>query len=157
DLGKDSPIAQCLPDAVNYDSELFRMVQTPGVIIMINEGNGGNNVPRTIYTDGRGLPEDPNPTWMGYSVGHWEGDTLVVDTIGFNDRGWLDRGGHPHTEALRITERFQRGDFGHLSIEMNIDDPKVFATSISRKLDKVLAADTVLLESVCENNRSVSH
>jgi len=157
DLGKDSPLARCLPDPVNYDSDLFRIVQASGVIILINEGPNGNSAPRTIYTDGRELPKDPNPSWLGYSVGRWDGDMLVVDTAGFNDRSWLDRHGHPHTEALRITERFRRTDFGHLSIEMSITDPNVFAVSISRKIDKMLTPDTIVLESLCENERSVSH
>jgi len=114
-------------------------------------------VHRTIFTDGRKLPPDPNPTWMGYSVGHWEGDTMVVDTAGFNDRGWLDIEGHPHTEALRITERFRRRDFGHMDLEMTIDDPKTFTRPFSLKIDKTLVPDTDLFESVCENDTSVPH
>jgi hypothetical protein len=94
---------------------------------------------------------------MGYSVGHWEGDTLVVDTAGFNDRSWLDIEGHPHTEALRITERFRRRDFGHMDLEMTIDDPKTFTRPFSFRLDKTLAPDTDLFESICENDRSVPH
>ena len=112
---------------------------------------------RTVFTDGRDLPKDPNPTWMGYSVGRWEGDTLVVTTAGFNDRGWLDIEGHPHTEALKITERFHRRDFGHMDLEMTVDDPKTFTRPFSFRMDKTLMPDTDLLESVCENDRSVTH
>jgi hypothetical protein len=94
---------------------------------------------------------------MGYSVGHWEGDTLVVETAGFNDRGWLDIEGHPHTEALRITERFRRRDFGHMDLEMTVDDPKTFTKPFSFRMDQILEPDTDLLESVCENDRSIPH
>src|SRR6266852_1092001 len=158
DMAKDSPRAHCLPDPFPYYHmvDLARIVQTPGLIVILYQGNT-NSVHRTIFTDGRKLPVDPNPTWMGYSVGHWEGDTLVVDTAGFNDQSWLDIEGHPHTEALRITERFRRRDFGHMDFEMTIDDPKAFTRPFSLKIDKVLTPDTDLLESVCENDRSVAH
>jgi hypothetical protein len=116
-----------------------------------------NSVHRTVFTDGRKLPDDPNPAWMGYSIGHWDGDTMVVETAGFTDRSWLDIEGHPHTDALRITERFRRRDFGHMDLEMTIDDPKTFTRPFSFRLDKTLVPDTDLLESVCENDRSVPH
>ena len=137
-------------------NDLARFVQAPGIIVVLYQGTT-NSVHRTIFTDGRDLPKDPNPTWMGYSVGHWEGDTLVVLTGGFNDRGWLDIEGHPHTEALRITERFRRRDFGHMDLEMTIDDPKTFTRPFSLKIDKTLVPDTDLLESICENDTSVPH
>jgi hypothetical protein len=126
------------------------------LIVVLYQGTT-NSVHRTIFTDGRPLPQDPNPTWMGYSIGHWEGDTLVVDTAGFNDRGWLDIEGHPHTEALRITERFHRRDFGHMDLEMTIDDPKTFTRPFSFHIDKTLEPDTDLLESVCEEDTSIPH
>ncbi len=158
DMGKDAPRATCLPDPFAYYHmvDLARFVQTPGLIVVLYQGTT-NSVHRTIFTDGRELPKDPNPTWMGYSVGHWEGDTLVVDTGGFNDRGWLDIEGHPHTEALHITERFRRRDFGHMDLEMTIDDPKTFTRPFTLKIPKTLQPDTDLLESVCENDRSVPH
>jgi hypothetical protein len=131
-------------------------VQTAGLIVVMYQGTT-NSVHRTIFTDGRKLPVDPNPTWMGYSVGRWEGDTLVVDTAGFNDRGWLDIEGHPHTEALHITERFLRRDFGHMDLEITIDDPKTFTRPFSLKMPQRLTPDTDLIESVCENDRSVPH
>jgi Domain of unknown function (DUF3471) len=157
-MGKDAPRAACLPDPFPYYHmvDVARFVQTPGVIVVLYQGTT-NSVHRTIFTDGRRLPKDPNPTWMGYSVGHWEGDTLVVDTAGFNDRSWLDIEGHPHTEALHITERFLRRDFGHMDLVMTIDDPKAFTKPFSLKIAKTLAPDTDLLESVCENDRSVPH
>jgi len=94
---------------------------------------------------------------MGYSIGHWEGDTLVVDTAGFNDRGWLDIEGHPHTEALHITERFRRRDFGHMDLQLTITDPKTFTRPFTLNIDKTLVPDTDLLESICENDHSVPH
>jgi len=158
DMGKDAPRASCLPDPFPYYHivDLARIVQAPGVIVILYQGTT-NSVHRTIFTDGRKLPVDPNPTWMGYSVGHWEGDSLVVDTAGFNDRGWLDIEGHPHTEALHITERFRRRDFGHMDLEMTIDDPKTFTRPFSFRIDKTLVPDTDLLESVCENDTSPTH
>jgi len=158
-LGADSPRAHCLPDPpVDYHARgLTRIVQTPALIMLVNEGVSNSSVTRTIFTDGRGLPEDPNPSWLGYSVGHWEGDTMVVTTAGFNDRTWLDGGGHPHTEALRITERFLRRDFGHMDFTMTIDDPKTFTHPFTVRLEKTLAADTDLLESICENERIAPH
>jgi hypothetical protein len=157
-MAKDSPRASCLPDPFVYYHavDLARIVQTPGLIVMLYQGTT-NSVHRTIFTDGRKLPADPNPTWMGYSVGHWQGDVLVVDTAGFNDRGWLDIEGHPHTEALHITERYRRRDFGHLDLEMTIDDPKTFTRPFSLKMPKTLTPDTDLIESICENDRSVPH
>ncbi len=94
---------------------------------------------------------------MGYSVGRWEGDTLVVTTAGYNDRTWLDFNGHPHSEALRTTERFHRRDFGHMDFEMTIDDPKTFTKPITFNADKTLVADIELLESICENERVAPH
>ena len=158
DMGKGAPRANCLPDPFVYYHmvDLARMAQTPGLIIVLYQGTT-NSVHRTIFTDGRKLPVDPNPTWMGYSVGHWEGDTLVVDSAGFNDRSWLDIEGHPHTEALRITERYHRRDFGHMDLEVTIDDPKTFTRPFSLKITKTLEPDTDLLESVCEDDTSVPH
>jgi hypothetical protein len=158
DMGKDAPRANCLPDPFAYYHmvDVARIVQNPGVIVMLYQGTT-NSVHRTIFTDGRPLPKDPNPSWMGYSVGHWDGDTLVVDTSGFNDRSWLDIEGHPHTEALRITERFRRRDFGHMDLEMTVDDPKTFTRPFSFRMDQTLTPDTDLLESVCEHDTSVPH
>ncbi len=156
-LGADSPRAHCLPDPPPFQhlAGIARIVQTPALTLIVNEGGAGTT--RTIHTDGRGLPEDPNPTWLGYSVGRWEGDTLVVTTAGFNDRTWLDFAGHPHTEALRTTERFHRRDFGHMDVEMTLEDPKTFTKPITFKAEKTLAADTDLLETICEYEKPSQH
>jgi hypothetical protein len=153
DSRKDSPLARCLPVSVPFHNffNLTRIVQTPALMVMLYESP--NSPHRTVFTDGRDLPKDPNPTWLGYSVGRWEGDTLVVTTAGFNDRGWLDSAGHPQTESLRITERIRRRDFGHMDFEITIDDPNVFTKPFTVKTERLLAPDTDLLEDVCENER----
>ena len=153
DFRKDSPLARCLPVSVpflNFRS-MSRIVQTPGLIVTLHESP--NSPHRTIFTDGRELPKDPNPTWLGYSTGHWEGDTLVVKSTGFNDLGWLDVGGSPQTESLQLTERFRRPDFGHLEYEVTFDDPKTFTKPFTLRMVKTYAADTEILEDVCENER----
>jgi len=157
---KDSPLARCLPVSVPFLNfrGLSQIVQTPGLIVVMHESP--NSPHRSIYTDGRPLPKDITdltPTWLGYSVGHWDGDTMVVESTGFNDLGWLDVGGHPQTESLRITERLRRRDFGHMEYEMTIDDPKVFTRPVVLRGDKTLAPDTVILEDVCENEQSGVH
>ena len=145
DLGKDSPGLQCLP--TGFIGGLARIVQTPGLIVMLGE----DLTYRQIFLDGRDLPKDPNPAWMGYSVGHWDGDTLVVESTGYNDRTWLE-GGYPHTENLRITERFRRRDFGHLDVDVTRSDPKIYEKSWTMKVEGDLTADTELLEYVCAEN-----
>jgi hypothetical protein len=158
-LGADSPRAHCLPDPPPYYhlAGNARIVQTAALTLIINEGVSNSGTTRTIHTDGRGLPEDPNPTWLGYSVGRWEGDTLVVTSNGFNDRTWLDFAGHPHSEALRTIERFHRRDFGHMDFEMTLEDPKAFTRPITFKADKTLVPDTELLETICEYERPAVH
>ena len=157
DSRMDSPLARCLPVSVPFHNffNLTRIVQTPGLIVILYESP--NSPHRTVFTDGRDLPKDPNPTWLGYSVGRWEGDTLVVTTAGFNDRAWLDSAGHPQSESLRITERLRRRDFGHMDFEMTIDDPKVFTRPFTVKTERLLAPDTDLMEDVCENERDRAH
>jgi hypothetical protein len=153
DFRKDSPLTRCLPVSVPFLNfrGLSRMVQTPGMIVILYESP--NSPHRSIFMDGRELPKDPNPTWLGYSVGHWEQDTLVVNSVGFNEQGWLDVGGNPQTESLRLTERFRRRDFGHLELEMTFDDPKTFAKPFTLRMDKTLTVDTEIIEDVCENER----
>jgi hypothetical protein len=113
---------------------------------------------REIFLDGRPLPKDPNPDWMGYSIGHWEGDTLVIESAGFNDRTWLDDLGHPHTEALRVTERLHRRDFGHMEIIRTAVDPGALAQPWTVPVKLELYADTEPLEYVCnENERDAAH
>jgi hypothetical protein len=157
DSRKDSPLARCMPVSVPFHNffNLTRIVQTPALMVILYESP--NSPHRTVFTDGRELPRNPDPTWLGYSVGRWEGDTLVVTTAGFNDSGWLDSAGHPQTESLRITERLRRRDVGHMDFEITIDDPKVFTKPFTIKTERLLAADTDLLEDVCENERDGPH
>jgi hypothetical protein len=148
-----SSSAQCLPqglprtDINSYAP--FKILQTPGVIAVLYEVD---NTHRQIYTDGRPLPVDPQPTWGGYSVGRWDGDTLIVDAAGFNDQTWLDSGGHPHSDALRVQERFHRRDFGHMDLTVTVEDPKMYTQPFTIKVVEELLPDTDILESVCNEN-----
>jgi len=156
---KDGPPSHCMPlgipgaDILSYSP--FKIIQTPGLIVMLYEID---NTHRQVYTDGRKLPADPQPAWLGYSVGKWEGDTLVVDTAGFNDKSWLDAFGHPHSEALRVQERFHRRDFGHMDLSVTVDDPKAFTRPWKNTRTWVLMpADEEIMEYVCtENNKEVN-
>jgi hypothetical protein len=155
-LAKDSPDTNCLPPGPH--AGLFAMapvkfVQTPGLLLILYE----DAPTRQVFMDGRGLPTDPNPTWMGYSVGRWDGDTLVVETAGFNDRTWLDFTGHPHTEALHMTERFRRLNVGRMQLEMTFDDPKTYTKPWTIAIDVDLMPDTDLLENVCNENERDGH
>jgi len=128
---------------------VVRILQTPSMIAILYEDLRY----RQIFLDGRELPRTPNPTFMGYSVGHWEGDTLVVESAGFNDTTWLDYGGHPHSEALTMTERITRTDFGHVAIDVRIEDSKYYRRAWSVPSKAELAADTDMLEYVCNDNQ----
>jgi hypothetical protein len=145
-FGIDNPHYKCLPDGPNYaTSQGFkRILQTPEMIVILQE----DLTYRQIHMDGRALEADPQPSWMGYSVGHWDGDTLLVESNGFNDRTWLIAG-YPHTEALRVTERFRRTDFSHLEISVTFDDPKAYKKAWSLPVSARLAPDTELMEAVC--------
>src|SRR5579864_5876092 len=159
-LGADSPRAHCLPDPPPYYhlAGLARIVQTPAMTLIVNEGISNSGVTRTIFTDGRGLPEEMNPTWLGYSVGRWDGDMLVVTTAGFNDKTWLDVSGHPHSEALRITERFHRRDFGHMDAEMTFDDPRMYTKPFTIKVAYELQPASDIFEYFCdENEKDTGH
>jgi len=155
EFGKDSPGYRCMPDIGPFTTfGFFKILQTPSVMAMLPEGGAY----RQVLTDGRSLPVDPNPTWQGYSIGRWEGDTFVIESAGFNDRTWLDFSGHPHSEALRVTERIRRPDFGHMTIEITFEDRKAYTRPWTVKFDATYAADTELLESVCnENEKSLQH
>jgi hypothetical protein len=144
------PHANCLPGSIPLALLVFtfKIIQTPQEIAMLTE----SDLPREIHTDGRPLPEDPNPTWMGYSVGRWEGDTLVVDTAGLNDKGWIDAFGHPRSESMHITERYRRRDFGHMDLEITFNDPKYYTRPFSLKTGLSLIPDSDLLEYVCNEN-----
>ena len=154
DFRRDDPVTNCLPGGPSdMLSTTYRIMQSPAVVALLYENGTGRY--RQIYMDGRTLPVNPNPTWLGYSVGRWEGDTLVVESAGFNDRTWLDRAGHPHSEKLRVTERFRRVDFGHVEYQITFDDPETLTRPLSLSLPVNYQADTDMLENVCsENNRS---
>ena len=129
--GKLDPIAQCKPTGVPGIATIpapLKIVQTPELVVILHEENTDF---RQIFLDGRKLLKDPEPRWMGYSRGRWESGALSVESTGFRDRGWLDRMGHPHSDALRLVERFRRRDAGHLEIDMTIDDPKAYARPIA--------------------------
>ena len=147
-LWKDAPGVLCLPEGPSVNAGVGKIVQTPNLLLMLF----GGTLYREIFLDGRDLPEDPNPDWMGYSVGHWEGDTLVIVTAGFNDKTWLDEEGHPHTEALRVTERLRRPDFGHLEMTKTMVDPGALAEPLTVPFKFELDADTQPLEYVCNEN-----
>ena len=151
EFGKDDPSTiGCLPLGPRHvtGGGLRKIVQTPALIVILHE----DLAYRQVFMDGRPLPDDPNPSFMGYSVGRWEGDTLVVETIGFNDRTWLDFGGHPHTGALRTTERYRRTSFGRVERQVTLQDPGAFNAPITIRADMTIAADTDLLEYVCNEN-----
>jgi len=145
-LFKDSPLITCLPNDAD-GSFVAKIVQTPGLIVMLRE----SLTYRQVFLDGRELPKDPNPAWMGYSVGRWEGDTLVVESSGYTDRKWLESG-YPHTENMRITERFHRGDFGHLTVDATFSDPGAYEKPWTVKTEMRYLPDTDLLEYVCAEN-----
>ena len=131
-----------------------KIVQTPNLMVMLYEYQ---TLFRQIFTDGRALPPDPNPTWMGYSVGHWEGDRLVVTTAGYNDRTTLDLAGHPHTEALRVIERYHRRDVGHLDLQVTFEDPQSYTRPWTVPVQFDLVPDGDLIEYICENERDSAH
>jgi hypothetical protein len=155
---KDAPGAHCMPRGLTNAGALFpyKLVQTPGLLVMLFEDDIPSH--RQVFLDGRGHPKDPNPRWMGYSSGHWEGDALVVETVGFDDRSWLTAQGHPHTEMMRVIERFRRPDLGHLEIEITIDDPGAYAKPWVIKRASDLDPNDDIGEYVCtENNKDPEH
>jgi hypothetical protein len=156
--GREDPQAYCVLSGVPREHVVpypFKILNTRGEIIILYEALHSY---RQIYMDGRPLPKDPNPTWMGYSIGRWEGDTLVVDSRGFVDNNWLDNSGHPGTEALRLHEEFRRPDFGHIYLKMTIDDPKAYKKPWTVNLEFTADPDTDLIEYVCsENEKDLKH
>jgi hypothetical protein len=137
-------------------SEPIKIVQAPRVSVIFYEVD---NLHRQIHTDGRRLPKEFDlPAFLGYSAGHWEGDVLVVETAGFNDKTPLDSMGHPHSESLRLTERFHRRDFGHMDIEMTFDDPRMYTRPFTIKVPHDLLPDSDIFESFCaENEKDRAH
>jgi hypothetical protein len=147
------PSYQCLPSGPEADrfAGWKRILQTPTAIAILND----DLTSRVIFMDGRELESNPAPSWMGYSVGRWEGDTLIVDSVGYNDKTWLSRYGQAHTERLRVRERYRRADFGHLQVEVTFTDPGAYSKPWGFTANMALAADTEMLESICE--RSSEH
>jgi hypothetical protein len=155
--GGGRPSQECLPHSIP-DSMLpgvmFKVVQNADETIMLFEEF---NHFRQIFTDGRALPVEPQPAWWGYSVGRWDGNVFVVTTSGFNDRSWLDDTGHPHSEALKTTERFRRIDFGHMEMQVTIDDAQMYLAPFTATVRLDLQPDTELLENICENEKDSDH
>ncbi len=158
EAGINDPTTHCLPGGVvkMYTTPLLhKIVQTPSLILMLTERDAAY---RQIFTDGRPLPDDPQPSWNGYSTGHWDGDTLVVATNGFRDGLWLDRNGSPMTDAAKMTERFHRVNFGKLEVEITVDDPKAYTKPWTVKLNQLIVLDTELLDYIClENEKDLRH
>jgi len=156
--GKDDPVSRCLPGGVvklHTTPLLRKIIQVPGLVVTLNETDATY---RQIFTDGRPLPVDPEPSWKGYSSGKWVGDTLVVESTGFRDGLWLDRSGSPLTDAAKLIERFRRVNYGKLEIEVTVDDPKAYAAPWTVKLNQFIVLDTDLLDYVCvENEKDIKH
>jgi hypothetical protein len=149
----DNPQTYCLPGSPPVpggSSFVVKFVQRPELLVLLFEGDPGV---RQIFLDGRTHPDlqDYDPSWMGHSVGRWEGDTLIVDTVGFNDRGWI--GVYPRTEAMRTVERYTRTDYGTLQVEFTVEDPGVFTSPWLQNMSWDLAPQEELFETVCEHNR----
>ncbi len=155
---KDHPGARCLPSGIPEKDAVpapYKIIQTDGLIAILYESRV---IFRQIFTDGRSFPVDPQPAWQGYSIGKWDGDTMVVDTRGFRDNGWLDMAGHPATDRLHVTERFTRKNFGSMTIDITIDDPKAYTKPWTVHEAAHLLPDGEIIEHICEeNNRDPVH
>jgi hypothetical protein len=149
---KDDPHAHCMPPnfprAFSFP-QYIKILWTPEQLVVLHEFN---STYRQIFLDGRPLPEDPHPTFSGYSTGHWEGDTLVVESHGFRDDQWLDFNGSPLSDAARVTERFRRVDYGTLEIDVTVDDPKAYTEPWTVTLEQRIVLDTELIEEICLEN-----
>jgi hypothetical protein len=150
--GRDFQSAYCLPSSLPASTLILnvKMIQRPDEIVVLH-GNG--DPARQIYIDGRKLPENPDPSWMGTSAGHWQDDTLVVETTGFQERAWLDGFGHPRSETMRVTEHYRRRDVGHMDLEMTFDDAKYYTRPFGFKTTLTLLPDDHMLEYVCMENQ----
>jgi hypothetical protein len=151
----DDPFGYCLPPGVpriHFVVGTFRIMSSPAITVFLHETAAGLMF-RQVFTDGRSLPVVTEPTWLGYSVGHWDDATFVIETSGFRDRGWLDTEvGRPHSDALRVTERLRRRDFGHIDLSITIDDAKAFLEPWTVTTTLTLQADTEILEAFCDNH-----
>jgi hypothetical protein len=162
-LGAGRPSQQCLPHSIPdamlpgpdgiLPGVVFKILQNQDITVILFEEF---NHYRQIFTDGRPLPEISQPAWFGYSIGRWDGDRFVVTTTGFNDRSWLDDTGHPHSEAMKTTERFRRLDFGHMEMQVTIEDAQTYFEPFTVTVPFVLQADSELIEDICENNRDLA-
>jgi hypothetical protein len=157
-LAKDDPHIRCWPD--NFIRaygmpHLLKFVHDPGLLVVLNEMNAGY---RQVFTDARPLPKDPNPTLQGYSSGKWSGDTLIIDSIGFRDDTWIDWSGSVVTEAAKVREQIRRPDFGHLEVQVTVDDPKAYTKPWTVTLKQRIVVDTDLIDEIClENEQSLQH
>jgi len=157
-LAKDDPHIRCLPD--NFLRayglpHLLKFVQTPNLLVVLDEMNA---IYRQVFLDGRPLPEDPSPTWQGYSSARWSGDTLVIDTNGLRDDTWIDWHGSVLTETARVREEMRRPDFGHLEIRVTVDDPKAYTRAWTVSLKERIVVDTELIDEICvEDEQSLKH
>lgn len=157
--GKDDPQAYCVlsgvprEDVVPYPFKILHTTNKETMIIY-----EALHTYRQVFMDGRPLPSDPNPAWMGYSVGRWDGDTLVVDSSGFTNEGWIDNSGHPNSDALHVTERFHRVDYGHIDLNVTVEDPKAYKKPWTVALKLVAQPEDELIEYVCsENEKDLKH
>ena len=149
--GQDFVTARCLPGGVpaGFLVEPFKIIQAPRQLAVIS---GIGDPTRQIYLDGRTLPPDPQPAWMGYSVGTWQGDTLTVETVGFTDKSWLDAFGHPRSPSMRIREQYRRRDFGHMDLAITLDDPVYYTRPFTLQVKLDLLPDNDVMEYVCTDN-----
>jgi hypothetical protein len=161
---RDDPMNRCMPPGVPRINMTtanaphpFKIVQTPMLVVLLYE-TSANSTFRQVFLDGRAFPKDPQPAWLGYSIGHWDAGTLVVETTGFNGQAWVDTAkGHPQTESARVTERFTRLDFGHMDLGITIDDPGAYAKPWQARVPFHLLPDTDLIETYCENEKDHVH
>ena len=157
-FSRDDPHTHCLPSNPPRIWTLphrQKIIQTPRLLVVLNEFSASY---RQIYTDGRALPVDPQPTWNGYSIGHWQDRTLVVETIGLSKNVWLDLSGSPIAEEARLTERLRRPDFGHLDVEITVDDPKTYTKLWTATVHESLQVNIEMIDEVClENEKSLQH
>jgi hypothetical protein len=157
-MAKDDPHIRCLPD--NFlraygMPHLLKFVHAPNLLVVLNEMNAGY---RQVFTDARPFPEDPTPSWQGYSSGKWSGDTLAIDTIGVRDDTWIDWNGSVLTEAAKVREQIRRPDFGHLEIQVTVDDPEAYTKPWTVMIKERLIVDTELIDEIClENEQSLKH
>jgi Domain of unknown function (DUF3471) len=152
-LAKDDPAVRCMPLGVpRHVNSMFKILQTSGLVVILYENH---TLYRQIFTDGRAMPANPNPSWFGYSIGRWEGNAFIVESAGFNDKTWLDMYGHPHSESLHVIERFVRKDFGHMDVQVTIDDPATYTKPFTVTYPLAFAPNGDLLETICENNAQI--